>query len=64
MAPVRATVAEGRGTMQVRRVGLEDDYLDHERVGTMTKAAEIHLMNGLATICGSNIRYNSVSPGS
>ena len=30
---------------------------------TVTKAAEINLMKGLATICGPNIRCNSVSPG-
>ena len=30
---------------------------------TVTKAAEIHLMKGLATICGPNIRCNSVRPG-
>lgn len=30
---------------------------------TVTKAAEIHLAKGLATICGPNIRCNSVSPG-
>ncbi|KAK5948935.1 hypothetical protein OHC33_010021 [Knufia fluminis] len=29
----------------------------------VTKAAQIHLMKGLATICGPKIRCNSVSPG-
>lgn len=30
---------------------------------SVTKAAEIHLMKGLAVICGPKIRCNSVSPG-
>jgi len=30
---------------------------------SVTKAAEIHLTKGLATICGPKIRCNSVSPG-
>ena len=30
---------------------------------SVTKAAEIHLMQGLAIICGPSIRCNSVSPG-
>ncbi|KIY02697.1 uncharacterized protein Z520_01162 [Fonsecaea multimorphosa CBS 102226] len=30
---------------------------------SVTKAAEIHLTKGLATICGSKVRCNSVSPG-
>jgi hypothetical protein len=29
----------------------------------LTKAVEIHLMKGLATICGPNIGCSSVSPG-
>lgn len=29
----------------------------------VTKAAQIHLMKGLATICGKEVRVNSVSPG-
>lgn len=30
---------------------------------SVTKAAEIHLMKGLAMICGKSVRCNSVSPG-
>ncbi|RMZ79598.1 hypothetical protein DV737_g3297, partial [Chaetothyriales sp. CBS 132003] len=30
---------------------------------SVTKAAEIHLTKGLATICGKSVRCNSVSPG-
>jgi NAD(P)-dependent dehydrogenase (short-subunit alcohol dehydrogenase family) len=30
---------------------------------SVTKAAEIHLTKGLATICGPKLRINSVSPG-
>ena len=30
---------------------------------SVTKAAQIHLMKGLAVICGPKIRLNSVSPG-
>jgi NAD(P)-dependent dehydrogenase (short-subunit alcohol dehydrogenase family) len=30
---------------------------------SVTKAAEIHLTKGLATICGPKVRCNSVSPG-
>ncbi|KAL9114621.1 MAG: hypothetical protein Q9227_001299 [Pyrenula ochraceoflavens] len=30
---------------------------------SVTKAAQIHLMRGLATICGPKIRVNAVSPG-
>ena len=30
---------------------------------SVTKAAQIHLMKGLATICGPKIRCNTVSPG-
>jgi NAD(P)-dependent dehydrogenase (short-subunit alcohol dehydrogenase family) len=30
---------------------------------SVTKAAEIHLMKGLAIICGKSVRCNSVSPG-
>jgi NAD(P)-dependent dehydrogenase (short-subunit alcohol dehydrogenase family) len=29
----------------------------------VTKAAQIHLMKGLAVICGESVRVNSVSPG-
>jgi NAD(P)-dependent dehydrogenase (short-subunit alcohol dehydrogenase family) len=30
---------------------------------SVTKAAEIHLTKGLATICGKEVRCNSISPG-